>query len=102
MIGMQKKAYHTRKLAATGARRGRGRPPVGPGLRIRVPPWVFDQLTALQASRGPGTPMAGVFRDSVIAGLLSFKAEGIDVPGFDPGKAMLEAQGRGEPLGVLM
>lgn len=79
----------------------RGRPKVGLNFSICMPAWVIGQINALQALHGPKTPLAGVLRDAVVAGLLSLKAAGVEAPGFDPGAALLEAQRRGEPTGLL-
>lgn len=85
-----------------------GRPAVGPLLKATVPPWIMGQLEALTANRSaiaqaedpkaPPVPRADVVRDVLRAGLVSLSEKGVACDGFHPGRAMLEAQARGEPI----
>ena len=80
----------------------RGRAPVGPQIKMRVPAWVLDQVDALQAHRaeleGKSVPKSDVIRDVMRAGLIAMKREGVEAPGFNPAQAIIAARQKSEAI----
>lgn len=90
-----------------------GRRPLGVRIHLNVPPWIISQAEALAAHRtklvrrepprgsGPDAPAvsrADVVRDVLRAGLGSLAEQGVVAPGFNPGKAMRDAERAGGPV----
>lgn len=92
-----------------------GRPVVGPMLKARIPRWVMHQLdaltleasrrrreTAIPSERGRRAARADTVRDVLIAGLVAMREHGVQAPGFNPARAVLDAAKRGEPTGTAL
>ncbi len=79
-----------------------GRPLIGVRARTQVPIWAMEQIDALVAGEWGGSTRASVVRDLIVFGLIALKRNGVQAPGFDPGTAIRDALGRGEPTSTAL